>query len=124
VDYEQLELAGGYDHNWVLNREGSGLSVAARVHHPVTGRTMEMSTTEPGVQFYSGNQLPTQITGKRGRRYGPHHGLCLEAQHFPDSPNGLQILHGIVKRSGESDGLPVRSRPGALHLEEQLHGFR
>ncbi|NQT08513.1 galactose mutarotase [Candidatus Bathyarchaeota archaeon] len=97
ADYEQLKLAGGYDHNWVLNREGSGLSVAARVHHPGTGRTMEVSTTEPGVQFYSGNQLPTQIPGKRGRRYGPHRGLCLEAQHFPDSPNRPEFPSTVLK---------------------------
>jgi len=101
ADYEQLELAGGYDHNWVLNRGDPGLSLAAVVHHPVTGRTMEMSTTEPGVQFYSGNQLPTHISGKRGSRYGPRHGLCLEAQHFPDSPNRPEFPSTVL-REGET----------------------
>ena len=101
ADDEQLEIAGGYDHNWVLKREGSGLSLAARVHHPVTGRTMEMSTTEPGIQFYSGNQLLTHISGKRGRRFGPRHGLCLEAQHFPDSPNRPEFPSTVL-REGET----------------------
>jgi aldose 1-epimerase len=101
ADYEQLELAGGYDQNWVLNRVGPGLSLAAVVHHPMTGRTMDVSTTEPGVQFYSGNQLPTQIPGKGGRKYGPHHGLCLEAQHFPDSPNRPEFPSTVL-REGET----------------------
>jgi len=101
ADYEQLELAGGYDHNWVLNKEGSGLSLAAVVHHPGTGRTMEAYTTEPGVQFYSGNQIPSHIPGKGGRRYGPRHGLCLEAQHFPDSPNRPEFPSTTL-REGET----------------------
>ncbi len=101
ADYEQLELAGGYDQNWVLNRVGPGLSLAARVHHPGTGRTMEMSTTEPGVQFYSGNQLPTSITGRMGSQYGPRHGFCLEAQHFPDSPNRPEFPSTVL-REGET----------------------
>ena len=100
-DYEQLGLAGGYDHNWVLDGGGQGLSLAARVHHPGTGRTMEVSTTEPGVQFYSGNQLPSHIGGKGGRRYGPRHGLCLEAQHFPDSPNRPEFPSTVL-REGET----------------------
>ena len=98
ADYEQLELAGGYDQNWVLKRVGPGLSLAARVHHPRTGRTMEMSTTELGVQFYSGNQIPSHIPGKDGRRYGPRHGLCLEAQHFPDSPNRPEFPSTILRK--------------------------
>ncbi|TRO48365.1 galactose mutarotase [Candidatus Bathyarchaeota archaeon] len=101
ADYEQLELAGGYDHNWVLKGWGGGLHPAARVHHPGTGRTMEMSTTEPGVQFYSGNQIPSHITGKGRRRYGPRHGLCLEAQHFPDSPNRPEFPSTVL-REGET----------------------
>jgi aldose 1-epimerase len=101
AEYGQLELAGGYDQNWVLNRESSGLSLAARVYHPGTGRTMEVSTTEPGVQFYSGNQLPAHIPGKGGRRYGPRHGLCLEAQHFPDSPNRPEFPSTVL-REGET----------------------
>ena len=101
ADYEQLELAGGYDQNWVLNEPGPGLHQAARVHHHGTGRTMEMYTTEPGVQFYSGNQIPSHIPGKGGRRYGPRHGLCLEAQHFPDSPNRPEFPSTVL-RNGET----------------------
>ena len=85
--FQQLNLAGGYDHNWVLKRDGEGLAPAARVRHPGSGRTMEVYTTEPGIQFYSGNFLKEGTRGKDGAVYGPRSGLCLEAQHFPDSPN-------------------------------------
>jgi aldose 1-epimerase len=81
----QLKLAGGYDHNFVLNG-GTGLHLAARVVEPVSGRTLQVDTTEPGVQFYSGNKL-TGAPGKAGHVYGPRSGFCLETQHFPDSPN-------------------------------------
>jgi aldose 1-epimerase len=86
-DDEQLRRGRGYDHNFVLNREGSGLALAGRVVEPTTGRTLEISTTEPGIQFYSGNFLDGAITGKDGRVYGHRTGFCLETQHFPDSPN-------------------------------------
>ncbi|MGC8641389.1 MAG: aldose epimerase family protein [Isosphaeraceae bacterium] len=76
---------GGYDHNFVLNRGGHVLALAARVHEPKTGRLLEMFTTEPGVQFYSGNFLDGTNIGKSGIAYKKHHGFCLEAQHFPDS---------------------------------------
>jgi aldose 1-epimerase len=82
---EQLRRGGGYDHNWVLN--GSDLKLAARVHDPATGRTLLVETTEPGVQFYSGNFLDGTLTGHNGVRYAQRFGLCLETQHFPDSPN-------------------------------------
>jgi aldose 1-epimerase len=75
----------GYDHNFVLNRKGQGLELAARVYEPKTGRLLEMFTTEPGVQFYSGNFLDGTLTGKGGAVYRQYHGFCLEAQHFPDS---------------------------------------
>ncbi len=84
---EQLTRGHGYDHNWVLNRQGDGLSVAARVVEPGSGRTIEVSTTEPGIQFYSGNFLDGTIVGKDGVKYGRRAGFCLETQHFPDSPN-------------------------------------
>lgn len=84
---EQLKLAGGYDHNWVLRRTGAGLSLAARLESPATGRVMEVLTTEPGIQFYSGNFLDGTLTGKGGKKYGARAALCLETQHFPDSPN-------------------------------------
>ena len=82
------ELKGepkGYDHNFVLNSGGKTLALAARVYEPKTGRLMEMFTTEPGVQFYSGNFLDGSNKGKDGIVYRKHHGFCLEAQHFPDS---------------------------------------
>ncbi len=82
---EQLERGHGYDHNFVL--DGSGMKVAANVYDPKSGRTMEVSTTQPGVQFYSGNFLDGTIKGKGGKVYGHRSGLCLETQHFPDSPN-------------------------------------
>jgi aldose 1-epimerase len=83
----QLEYAGGYDHNYVLRRAGPGLVHAARVVEPTTGRTLDILTTEPGLQFYSGNGLDQTLKGKGGRMYGPRSGFCLETQHFPDSPN-------------------------------------
>jgi len=86
-DDTQLKYGQGYDHNYVLNRSGDGLQPAATVYEPTTGRTIEISTTEPGIQFYSGNFLDGTITGKGGRVYGHRAGFCLETQHFPDSPN-------------------------------------
>ena len=82
---EQLVFGKGYDHNWVLN--GSGFRRAARVVEPTSGRTLEVATTEPGLQFYSGNFLDGSITGKDGAVYAHRSGFCLETQHFPDTPN-------------------------------------
>jgi aldose 1-epimerase len=84
---EQLTLGRGYDHNWVLNNRTGRLALAARVYEPGSGRVMEVYTTEPGIQFYSGNFLDGSITGKGGQVYKQRYGLTLEAQHFPDSPN-------------------------------------
>lgn len=82
------KVPGGYDHNYVLNKTNNELSLAATLYDPQSGRYMEMHTTEPGVQFYSGNFLDGTLTGtKRGATYVQYAGLCLEAQHFPDSPN-------------------------------------
>jgi len=86
-NYDQLVLGHGYDHNWVINRKGDGLTLAARVYEPASGRVMEVSTTQPGVQFYTGNFLDGTVTGKQGHVYKRRFGLCLETQHFPDSPN-------------------------------------
>jgi len=83
---EQIKFGNGYDHNWVLNKKGEGLSLAARVTEPASGRVMEVLTTEPGVQFYTANFLDG-ITGKYGWAYKPHDAVCFEPQHFPDSPN-------------------------------------
>ena len=98
---EQLARAGGYDHNWVLNHTGEGVARAARVRDPASGRVIEIWTTEPGVQFYSGNHLDGSIAGKSGRRYGKHAGLCLEPQHFPDSPNHPQFPSTILRPNDE-----------------------
>ena len=85
--FEQLTLARGYDHNYVLDRSGDGISVAARVIEPHSGRTLTVSTTEPGVQFYTGNFLDGTLIGTGGRSYRQCDGFALETQHFPDSPN-------------------------------------
>ena len=85
--HPQIKNGQGYDHNWVLNREGPGLELAARVLEPSSGRTMEVATTEPGMQFYTGNFLDGTIVGKGGHKYGRRSGFCLETQHYPDSPN-------------------------------------
>jgi aldose 1-epimerase len=87
ADNAQLKNGKGYDHNWVLNRTGNGLQHAVRVLEPKSGRVIDIATTEPGVQFYSGNFLDGTIKGKGGRVYKHRSGFCLETQHFPDSPN-------------------------------------
>lgn len=91
ADHEQLLIAEGYDHTFVLNgnedRNESGLQLAAIVLDPASGRTLKVETTEPGVQFYSGNHLNGATTGASGVPYTKHLGFCLETQHFPDSPN-------------------------------------
>lgn len=81
------QVAGGYDHNYVLEKTGKELSLAAKVYEPKTSRILEVFTTEPGVQFYTGNFLDGTLAGKAGKPYGKQAGFCLETQHFPDSPN-------------------------------------
>ncbi|TGE14201.1 aldose epimerase family protein [Hymenobacter elongatus] len=94
------QVPGGYDHNWVLNGAGgSGLPAAARVYDPASGRTLHVSTDQPGVQFYTGNFLDGSLRGKGGVVYGQHAGFCLETQHFPDSPNQPEFPTTIL-RSG------------------------
>lgn len=93
----QLKNGGGYDHNMVLTKSGNELSLAASVFEPTTGRTLTVHTTEPGVQFYSGNFLDGTLTGKRGRVYGKRSGFCLETQHFPDSPNHENFPSAILR---------------------------
>lgn len=85
--YEQLTLGRGWDHNFVVNGKPGELRLAARAHDPKSGRVLEVLTTQPGVQFYSGNFLDGTVTGKHGHVYQQHYGFCLETQHFPDSPN-------------------------------------
>jgi aldose 1-epimerase len=84
---EQLGYGGGYDHNWVLDNDPGTLGLAARVYEPTTGRVMEVYTTEPGVQLYTSNMMPPSIQGKAGREYVWRGALCLETQHYPDTPN-------------------------------------
>jgi len=96
----QLTIAGGFDHNFVINRKATALVHAARVVEPTSGRTLDVETTEPGIQFYTGNFLDGSITGKRGHVYGRRHGFCLETQHFPDSPN-QPAFPSTILRPGE-----------------------
>ncbi|MGI8991748.1 MAG: aldose epimerase family protein [Bryobacteraceae bacterium] len=84
---EQLVFGKGYDHNFVLNRSGTGLEPAAKITDPKSGRVMEVLTTQPGLQFYTGNFLDGTIKGKGGKVYGFRTAFCMETQHFPDSPN-------------------------------------
>ncbi len=96
----QLRLGGGYDHNWVLNNPGLS-TPAATVNEPTSGRILELYTTEPGLQFYSGNFLDGKTTGKHGKRYPHRGGLCLEAQHYPDTPNQPRFPTTLL-RPGET----------------------
>lgn len=100
-DYEQIRFGGGYDHNWVLNNYDGALRLAAKVHEPVTGRVMEVFTTEPGIQFYAGNFLNGSHIGKGGAVYNKRYGFCLETQHFPDSPNKPNFPSTLL-RPGET----------------------
>ena len=93
----QLRIAGGYDHNFVLDRTGDGLEFAARVRDPKSGRTLEVFTTEPAVQFYTGNFLDGSQVGKGGHAYQRRFGFCLETQHFPDSPNQPSFPDTILR---------------------------
>ena len=86
-DDEQLKLGKGYDHNWVLNKGSGGLTKAAEVHEPQTGRVMQVWTTEPALQFYTGNFLDGTLKGKGGKPYPRRGAFCMETQHYPDSPN-------------------------------------
>ena len=99
-DFVQLENGAGYDHNYVLNTNGNLEQVAASVYSPDTGIFMEVYTTEPGVQLYTGNFLDGSITGKNGKTYKKHYAVCLESQHFPDSPN-VEYFPSTVLRPGE-----------------------
>jgi aldose 1-epimerase len=97
LDDEQIVLGGGYDHNFVLNNAGTGLCLAAKVTDARSGRAMEVLTTEPAIQFYTGNSLGGAIRGKGGKVYGKHSALCLETQHYPDSPNHPSFPTTVLK---------------------------
>jgi aldose 1-epimerase len=101
---------GGYDHNYVLNSGGKSLATAARVYEPTTGRVMEVLTTEPGIQFYTGNFLDGTLKGKGGKTYEKHGAFCLEAQHFPDSPNKPTFPSPVL-------------RPGKTYTQTTVYRF-
>jgi len=98
-DHQQLRNGLGYDHNWILDKSSSasGMTLAARVHEPTTGRVLEIHTTEPGIQFYCGNFLDGRLIGKSGKPYVHRGGFCLETQHYPDSPNQPNFPSTILK---------------------------
>ncbi len=98
---EQLKAGGGYDHNFVLRGKMGELRLAARVREPKSGRVLEVLTTEPGIQFYAGNFLDGTVVGKSGKPYVRRGALCLEAQHFPDSPN-QPSFPSVVLRPGQT----------------------
>jgi aldose 1-epimerase len=104
------DVKGGYDHNFVLNGESGKLKLAARVVDLTTGRQIEVWTTEPGIQFYTGNSLDGSLTGKGGIKYAQHAGLCFEAQHFPDSVNQPKFPSIILQ-------------PGSVYRQETIYKF-
>lgn len=113
ADNQQIEYGQGYDHNFILNRDDAGkdsLALAARVHEPKSGRVMTVHTTEPGLQFYSGNFLDGSLTGKDGVTYEQRTGFCLETQHFPNSPNEPTFPSTIL-------------RPGETYLSRTIFSF-
>lgn len=109
-DYSQIRQAGGFDHNWILDKPYGELGFAAMVYEPVSGREMKVFTTEPGVQFYAGNYLDSSLTGKGGKVYGKRDGFCLETQHFPDSPNKGHFPSTVL-------------RPGELFRSKTVFAF-
>ena len=106
----QIKNGGGYDHNFVLNRSGPELTHFAHVVEPTTGRTLDVSTTEPGVQFYTGNFLDGTNVGKGGVPYRKRYGFCLETQHFPDSPNHANFPSTVL-------------RPGVVYSSQTVFAF-
>jgi aldose 1-epimerase len=106
-DDTQLKYGLGYDHNWVLNKKDAEMSLAAKVYEPKTGRVMEIYTTEPGIQFYSGNFLDGTNVGKGGTAYKHRTGFCLETQHFPDSPNKPNFPSVVLKPSEKYTQLTI-----------------
>ena len=109
------EVPGGYDHNFILNPTGTGLDMAASLEEPQSGRTMEVWTTEPGIQFYSGNFLDGSIIGKGGKKYEQHYGFCLEPQHYPDSPNRPEFPSTILN-PGETYSQKMVLKFGVVEL--------
>ena len=96
-DNEQLKLGIGYDHCWVIDRENDDLILVASAMEPASGRVMEVYSTEPGIQLYTGNFLDGTITGKDGAVYQHRFGFCLETQHYPDSPNKPEFPSTVLE---------------------------
>ena len=109
VGSQITEVEGGYDHNYVLNNNGK-YAMIATLTDSSSGRTMEVYTSEPGMQFYSGNFLDGTILGKNKIIYKKHHGLCLETQHFPDSPNQPDFPNVILQ-------------PGEIYKQQTVYKF-
>jgi aldose 1-epimerase len=99
--HPQIVNGKGYDHNWVLNGAAGQMRIVARVFEPKSGRTLEVSTSEPGMQFYAGNFLDGSITGKGGQAYTQRSGFCLETQHYPDTPNQPDFPATLLKPGQE-----------------------
>ena len=110
ADDEQIGFGPGYDHNWMLRETGGGLTEAARVVEPTSGRVLVVETTEPAIQFYAGNFLDGSITGKGGVSYGRRTGFCLETQHAPDSPNQPDFASTVL-------------RPGETYRSQTVYAF-
>jgi aldose 1-epimerase len=111
ADDAQLQLAGGYDHCWVLTQQDGTCALAADLYEPVSGRALTVFTTQPGIQVYSGNFLDSSILGKQGARYQRYSGLCLETQHLPDSPNQPTFPVTVL-------------RPGENYRERTIYRFK
>ncbi|WP_181163624.1 aldose epimerase family protein [Pontibacter mangrovi] len=104
------QVPGGYDHTYVLGQQPGQMARAAEVYEPLSGRVLEVFTTQPGVQFYTGNFLDGSLTGKHGHTYTKHYGFCLETQHFPDSPNQPNFPSTIL-------------RPGQTYRQRTIYRF-
>lgn len=107
-EFPVINYAKGYDHNYIIRRQDAGLVKAARVYEPVSGRIMELYATQPGLQLYTGNHL--DIQGKRGQYYGNYTGICLEAQHFPDTPHHEHFPSSLLQ-------------PGEMYRHETKYCF-
>ena len=111
IGTDAAAAGNGYDQNFVLNKEAEGLTLAATVYEQVTGRVMEVFTTEPGVQLYTANYLDGTLKGKKGILYRKHFGLCLETQHFPDAIHHPHFPSSVL-------------RPGELYSQETIYRFK
>jgi aldose 1-epimerase len=107
---DQIRFCKGYDHNWVLNKEEGVRAPAAKVVEPESGRTLEVHTTQPGIQFYTGNSLGNYVAGKGHQEYGRRSGFCLETQNFPDAPNRPEFPSAILE-------------PGEIYTQTTIYRF-